>query len=36
MTLRTRVRPGPLPAMVRVLLALSAFGLALADGHKWI
>ena len=35
MTLRTRVRTGSLPAIVRVLLALAAFGLALADGHKW-
>lgn len=36
MTLRKRVRTGSLAAIVRVLLALSAFGLALADGHKWV
>lgn len=36
MTRRMHVRGGPTLAIVRVLLTLTLFGMALVDGHKWL
>ena len=36
MTQSMRARSRPMLAIVRVLVTLALFGLALVDGHKWM